>query len=233
MELVAAETLANQLMATHGLTAAGWIFDFDNAKKRLGNCSFTKKRITISKHMVSAATTDEVEQALLHEIAHALAGHPAGHGPIWQAKARSIGYRGGRTAVNPYMVQQRHPAALALTTKGAGVGTGLRPGTRVRMLGNTKGTIEQFARSRYHVLGDDGRRYGCDPRGLTLLDEPARSMEQTPDFRVGDHVQVTRGKFAGRPTRITKVLRATLELEAFPGYRFPRNLITHAATAAA
>ncbi len=33
---------------------------------------------------------------LLHEVAHALAGHRAGHGPRWLGVARRLGYLGAR-----------------------------------------------------------------------------------------------------------------------------------------
>jgi predicted SprT family Zn-dependent metalloprotease len=33
----------------------------------------------------------EVRDALLHEIAHALAGHHAGHGPVWRKIAHEVG----------------------------------------------------------------------------------------------------------------------------------------------
>ena len=38
----------------------------------------------------------DVVDTILHEIAHALVGLKAGHGPIWQRKAREIGCNGLR-----------------------------------------------------------------------------------------------------------------------------------------
>jgi hypothetical protein len=101
MELNAARDLAIHLMTKHGLIEKGWTFGFDNARKRLGVCVYAPKRISISRFMAPAATWDEVQQTMLHEIAHALVGHDAAHGPIWKAKAASIGYTGKRTAKNP------------------------------------------------------------------------------------------------------------------------------------
>ena len=46
-------------------------------------------------------TDDEVDQVLLHEIAHALAGPGAGHGPRWKRVARDIGYLGERVWTEP------------------------------------------------------------------------------------------------------------------------------------
>lgn len=83
--------LAKDLFQTHGLV--NYSFGFDRAIRRAGLCNYTQKRITISKHLVATGTLDQVEQVILHEIAHALCGQTAGHGKIWKAKATSIGYR--------------------------------------------------------------------------------------------------------------------------------------------
>lgn len=109
MELKAARSLAVSLMLKHGLLEKEWGFAFDKATTRLGQCSYTKKKITLSRFMVGAATGDEVEQTLLHEIAHALLppvdrnGKTIGHGKLWKEKAASIGYIGKRTSDNPYV----------------------------------------------------------------------------------------------------------------------------------
>jgi predicted SprT family Zn-dependent metalloprotease len=44
---------------------------------------------------------DEVEQIILHEIAHGLVGVHEGHGRTWVKTARSLGYVGGRTIEIP------------------------------------------------------------------------------------------------------------------------------------
>lgn len=102
MDLVTARAKAISEMKKHGLVKEGWTFEFDRAVRRLGQCNSEKKRITISKHFTGEANEDEFEQALLHEIAHALLPVEARHGWHWQRKAREIGYRGSRLANNPY-----------------------------------------------------------------------------------------------------------------------------------
>ena len=74
-----------------------WSFAFDNARTRAGLCNYTAKRISVSRHMVLRSDDDEVHQVLLHEVAHALAGHEAAHGPHWKRAARALGYVGGTT----------------------------------------------------------------------------------------------------------------------------------------
>lgn len=74
-----------------------WSFGFDNAKTRAGLTNFTKRTITVSRHLAELWDDDDVHQTLLHEVAHALAGPDAGHGPKWRAIADELGYAGGRT----------------------------------------------------------------------------------------------------------------------------------------
>lgn len=74
-----------------------WSFGFDHARTRAGLCNFTEKRITVSRHLASKYEDDEVHQILLHEVAHALAGPRAGHGPSWKKIAHELGYDGKRT----------------------------------------------------------------------------------------------------------------------------------------
>lgn len=76
---------------------SSWSFGFDHAKRRAGLCNHTERRITVSRYLAAKFDDDEIHQILLHEVAHALAGAAAGHGPAWKSIARDIGYVGGRT----------------------------------------------------------------------------------------------------------------------------------------
>jgi predicted SprT family Zn-dependent metalloprotease len=83
------------------LPDGSWGFAFDNAKTRAGQCDFARRRITVSRHLAARSTSDDVDQVLLHEIAHALSGSRAGHGPAWRRTARSLGYTGSRLHDGP------------------------------------------------------------------------------------------------------------------------------------
>lgn len=87
-------TWANALIALH--LDASWSFGFDNAKTRAGLCNYTDKRISVSKYLAARYHDDEIHQVLLHEVAHAIAGTRAGHGPRWKAVAAGLGYEGTR-----------------------------------------------------------------------------------------------------------------------------------------
>lgn len=90
---------AEALIAEHGLTE--WKFGWKNAKNIYGRCWHAKKEITLSKFFAKYATAEEIEDTILHEIAHALVGTGHGHGPVWKAKAREIGANPCRTAKKP------------------------------------------------------------------------------------------------------------------------------------
>jgi predicted SprT family Zn-dependent metalloprotease len=84
--------LAKDKIIEHGL-AGNWVFVFDSAKQRAGLCNYSDHKISLSKYIVEYHSIDQSEQVILHEIAHALAGKSAGHGPNWKKTAKAIGYR--------------------------------------------------------------------------------------------------------------------------------------------
>lgn len=73
-----------------------WSFGFDHARTRAGQCDYTRRRITVSRPLAARYEDDEIHQVLLHEVAHAIAGHRAAHGPRWRRAADELGYEGGR-----------------------------------------------------------------------------------------------------------------------------------------
>lgn len=86
---------ADALIALH--LDDSWSFGFDNAKRRAGLCDFGRKRISVSRYLAARYDDDTNHQTLLHEVAHAVAGASAGHGPRWKRVARDLGYVGGTT----------------------------------------------------------------------------------------------------------------------------------------
>ena len=84
----ALETTA-ELMRQHGLQ--GWSVRLDNARRRAGQCDYTRRVISLSRHYVRHADTAHIHDTILHEIAHALVGPHHGHDAVWRRKAREIG----------------------------------------------------------------------------------------------------------------------------------------------
>ena len=91
MDLAAAKQLAQQLMNQYGLTHSGWSFTFNRRKRTLGLCNYDAKRVELSQHFVICNDEQAVRDTVLHEIAHALAGHRAGHGAVWARLCRELG----------------------------------------------------------------------------------------------------------------------------------------------
>ncbi len=81
--------LARSLMDQHEL--ADWAFAFNESGRTLGQCRYQERAIRISRAHALEGKEDDLRDTILHEIAHALAGPQAGHGPRWQAAARRLG----------------------------------------------------------------------------------------------------------------------------------------------
>ena len=103
METYQAENLARQLMREHGLE--GWGFQFTNAKKILGQCNYTHSVIKLSAPLARLNSDAVVLDTIKHEIAHAIAGKRAGHGPQWKTVCVRIGAQPTRCADSQDVVQ--------------------------------------------------------------------------------------------------------------------------------
>ena len=90
MTPTASRQLAESLIV-HYLPNGGWRFAWNRRKRSLGLCRYREKRIELSLHFVMANDEDQVRETVLHEIAHALAGEKAGHGPAWKVMCTRVG----------------------------------------------------------------------------------------------------------------------------------------------
>lgn len=89
MNANAAMLLCAQQMERFGLK--DWQFRWMRSTRTLGMCWYGTKTIGLSRRYVEINTEEHVLDTVLHEIAHAVAGHAANHGPLWQAIAIGIG----------------------------------------------------------------------------------------------------------------------------------------------
>ncbi len=78
MNLESAQALAEKIMKEEVLE--DWSFCFDFAKKRFGKCDYGKKEISLSKYLTELNDEKTVQDTIIHEVAHAIAGHASGHG---------------------------------------------------------------------------------------------------------------------------------------------------------
>ncbi|MDE2313625.1 MAG: SprT-like domain-containing protein [Elusimicrobia bacterium] len=84
-----AASLARRLLDIHGLME--WRFSFDRSRRRFGVCNWNAKTIGLSRPLTELNGEIHVRDTILHEIAHALAGRLAGHGPKWRQAALLAG----------------------------------------------------------------------------------------------------------------------------------------------
>jgi len=89
MDLNELEAIAGREMLRHGLS--GWTFGFAATKRRLGVCKYRTRRIEIAEFYAANNPPEIVLDTLYHEIAHAIAGPAAGHGPRWKVVAMRLG----------------------------------------------------------------------------------------------------------------------------------------------
>lgn len=87
-------TRAQKLLHQHRL--GQWSFQFDYGTRRAGSCQYDKQVITMSYDYAKQASDEEIQDTLLHEIAHALVGKKHNHDDVWRAKALEIGGSGAR-----------------------------------------------------------------------------------------------------------------------------------------
>lgn len=92
MNKTQATALACSLVSQH--LPNDWKFDWNNRKSALGVCNYRKKTIFLSTYFLNRIPDEEIEDTILHEIAHALAGicyGATGHGKEWKQICREIG----------------------------------------------------------------------------------------------------------------------------------------------
>jgi len=91
MELREAKDRAETLLKEFGVWDSGWRVVFDNAVRRAGMCNYTRRVVSLSRHMVRMNGWDEVGKTVRHEIAHALTGPGHHHDRLWRQYAQQVG----------------------------------------------------------------------------------------------------------------------------------------------
>lgn len=113
------ERMARDLMKLHGLSHLP--FKWSRSKRRIGGAHWRRNHTTnrfdaahlsLSEYVVPYLAPEQVEDVILHEIAHFLAGYAAHHGPAWRRMARKVG-------ANPERTTDIDPAIRAKNAKWA------------------------------------------------------------------------------------------------------------------
>jgi len=130
MDATEFQNLAVNLMRDNYLH--DWKFAWGRGKRLGGLCTYRTKTLSFSREFVRLNDETFLRNLITHEIAHALVGHAAGHGPVWQQTHRSMGGDGKRcidTETQPNVV---HPDARYTGVCASGKHTNFRAHRRLR-----------------------------------------------------------------------------------------------------
>jgi len=94
MDLGEAQYLAITSLNEFGLIEQGWRFEWSRAKTSYGTVYYSCKLLQLSKPLTAIGTYEQVNDTVLHEIAHCLAGPEHRHDKVWWGIARLIGCDG-------------------------------------------------------------------------------------------------------------------------------------------
>lgn len=108
--------LAEELYDVNIDTDRGWYLDFNDSKRCLGVCSYSKKVIYLSNYLLATNNEAEITDTLAHEIAHALT-PGCNHNKKWKAVCKALGGNGERTAKG-FDMQCDHKYELYLPSTG-------------------------------------------------------------------------------------------------------------------
>lgn len=115
--------MARQCLDANGLTQ--WGVRLDRAKRRAGCCHYRAKELSFSAALGQLYTRQQMQEVVWHEVAHALAGPRAGHGPKWKRTVVSLGGTPRRT-LDPQAAQVP-PKWVGVCPNGHTVGRLRRP----------------------------------------------------------------------------------------------------------
>lgn len=81
--------LAEQHLKKHRLQDT--LIVFSNHENAAGACSNNGEQISLQVNYVIDSDIDNIDNTILHEIAHALVGNDCGHNIVWQNRAKELG----------------------------------------------------------------------------------------------------------------------------------------------
>lgn len=90
-DMLTLEENALNVLDQTGLTDLGWTFRWNSQRSNAGMCKYNHKRIEVSAVIAEYVSPESTWNTVLHEVAHALAGPYAGHGPTWQKICKDLG----------------------------------------------------------------------------------------------------------------------------------------------
>lgn len=205
----AVRALARSLLDEHGLT--DWRVELDRAKARAGVCRYAERTIGISAPLARLHPEAEVRDTVLHEVAHALAGPEAGHGPRWRAVARRIGCS-ARRCVAPDV-----PRVVGAWVGTCPAGHRTERHRRPERLASCARCSPRFSAEHLYTWTHHGRPAPMHPNYVAEL-EALRSGRPRVLLAPGSPVRVTApGPYAGRHGVVVKRGRTRYHVQVAGG----------------
>jgi predicted SprT family Zn-dependent metalloprotease len=210
---------------------------FDNAKTRAGICRAVPREIGLSRVLTQLHSRAEVNDTILHEIAHALVGPAHGHDDVWRDKALAIGSSATRCVpgnaprlVGPWVgtcpvghetTRHRQPTRVqscgqcSRTFDARAVLDWTWNGTRVQMPPSYEAErrgiaerLEKAARKPREHSGEAVAARGRRPE-RPVLTKPSSTL-----LPVGTRVRLTgQGKYAGSVGKVIKIGRSRYHVQ--------------------
>ena len=122
MDKLEAQKLALREMAKWKLIDNGWTFGWMSrrATQTCGQCVYRAKAIRLNPRHVELNTPEVVLDTVRHEIAHAMVGSRANHGPAWRECAVRVGATPERAAGDEVTSVPRQPFRWTATCRDCG-----------------------------------------------------------------------------------------------------------------
>lgn len=189
--------LPRALLDRHGLIR--WTVEWDSAKSRAGICRFREQTIGLSAPLTRLHGEAEVRDTILHEIAHALAGPEAKHGPRWRQVARSIGCSAQRCV--PETSERIAGTWLGVCPAGHCI-TRHRAPTRVVTCPECSPAFDLRHLFAWSLHGHPARMHPNYSAELAALRSGIAPVTMLP---VGSHVRITApGRYAGQTGTVVR-----------------------------
>lgn len=102
--------LATALLREFNLAGQGWSVRLSKSSTRAGRCDYVRKQLEFSTRAIAQYSNEEMEEVILHELAHAIVGPGHEHGRVWAAQVRELG---------------GHPQERHSPLRGGGLGLGV------------------------------------------------------------------------------------------------------------
>ena len=165
----------------------GWSFVTHKSHVSMGQANYSKKTISLSSVLIENASEDDIRRAVIHEVAHAVAGAKNDHNRIWKLTSIRLGGSGNTTEAFPNMpvAPGGKKAAILVTKDRDGVETSrelkVYVGDTIRAWDGVNVTITKINRKNFVGSGDNGKDYQIRYESVERYRDDYLAVQQNED----------------------------------------------------